>query len=139
MPSLFLLGFLCSLGQGFLLARRGVNQYWRIEASQAVRRIAENSYRYFEGRRPPSGEAFWAAVGKPAPLRDPWGEEYRMEHLADGSFLCRSAGEDRRANTSDDIIHLIPYGQALDTLQPRKMGQDPNLNPPPEQRVRDAK
>ncbi|RZA01720.1 MAG: hypothetical protein EOP11_17270 [Proteobacteria bacterium] len=117
----------------------GQEFYRRVDAAQAVRRMAENSFRYFEGRRPPAGENYWKAIGRTAPILDPWGNAYLLEHLPDGGFICRSAGGDRKFHTPDDIIHLIPYGQTLDASQPRKNGQDPNLNPTPEQRVRDAK
>lgn len=111
---------LLTLSQGYSLARQGADWFRRIDARLSVRRIAENSFRYFEGRRPPAGEAFWKAIGRNAPLNDPWGHPYVIEHRADGGFLCRSAGEDGFRDTGDDITFDVPYGFTLDMLHPEK-------------------
>jgi hypothetical protein len=124
-----------SAGQGIAIARLGADLYRRVDARQAVRRIAENSFRYFEGRRPPAGDAFWKAIKRDVPLVDPWGRPYAVEHREDGGFLCRSAGQDRVFDTDDDLVFEVPYGFTLDMLQPEKT----SLETPPEQRVRDAK
>lgn len=126
---------LLTAGQGLAIARLGQNFYRSIEAREAVRRIAENAFRYFEGRRPPEGAAFWKALNRETPLHDPWGQAYIVEHKTDGGFLCRSAGADGVVQTDDDLIREIPYGFTLDMLQPEKSSPEPG----PGQWTRDAK
>lgn len=90
-----------------------------LEARTAVSRLAKLTLEVFERRSPPQGQAFWKAIGRDAPILDPWGQEYRMEIFSGESsrqFIWISAGPDGRFGNRDDLRAQVPYqdGATLD-------------------------
>ncbi len=104
---------LLTAAQGAYLVSRGITHWESIEARVEVKRLAENTLRYFEARKPPTGEAFWRTIGRTEPLRDPWGQPYVLDIPQEGSFRWRSAGPDQRLGSADDLSAEVPYGERL--------------------------
>lgn len=104
---------LLTAAQGAYLVSQGITHWHRIEARLEVKRLAENTLRFYEARRPPTGDEFWRAVGRSEPLRDPWQQPYALDIPQEGTFRWRSAGEDQRLGTADDLSAEVPYGERL--------------------------
>ena len=62
---------------------------------------------------PESGEPYFGKI----PL-DPWSRAYAYQPIeaAPGRFEIRSAGEDRRWNTDDDLVHTAGSGPVAEAL-----------------------
>lgn len=73
-----------------------------IETKEELRRLSAVSLRMFKGKTPPTEAIFWKELGR-APMKDHWGQDYRLESGAAG-ILWRSSGPDRLLHTSDDIV-----------------------------------
>lgn len=110
-----------SLGLLFTLGRNFREESRREEAREDVKRLTKVTLRLFQNRRPPTGEHFWKEIGRAEPLRDPWGTPYRLEASSKTSFLWRSAAEDLRYQTGDDVLVEVPFGDGitLDMTQPQ--------------------
>lgn len=111
---------LLTAAHGADLVSQGITHWRSVEARLEVKRLAENTLRYFEARKPPTGEAFWRTIGRNTPLLDPWGQAYALDIPQEGSFRWRSGGPDQRLGTPDDLSAEVPYGERLlqDLTQP---------------------
>ena len=83
------------------------------EARENLRRLAALTVRNFPERNLGSAGVFWQAIGREGnPMRDLWGEEYRVERREETggrSYFWRSAGSDRLFGTQDDLVERVPY------------------------------
>jgi hypothetical protein len=87
------------------------------QTRQEVERIAASTLRFYMGRRPPTGNAFWKELGR-EPLKDSWGSALYLEPVGKTHFRWRSAGPDRMLSTEDDIFADIPNTEGKVIIPP---------------------
>lgn len=108
----------------------------RVSTREDLRKLGLVSMNLFRNGRPPSPETFWVEIGRTEPLRDPWGNPYRLEaKLGERKYFeWSSAGQDRSFGTADDISQPIRFdsGTSLDLTSPE-------LDPSLDGRVNDAR
>lgn len=77
------------------------------KASAELRKILILSYGIWQERGELKPEVVWRRLSRKEPLRDPWGNPYKIEANAAG-LRCSSAGPDGVWNTLDDLEQWLP-------------------------------
>lgn len=122
---------LVTAGQAAFFTGRFQAEMKVADAQATVRRLARLTFEIFQGQEPPAGGSLWQAIGKPAPMIDPWGQEYRMEVLPGQyyrEYIWQSAGKDHAFGSRDDLRARVPYSHenAPDVTQPEMNSENGN-------------
>lgn len=112
-----------SVAQGAIFFHRYRQEQDAALTRASVKRLAGLTMELFRSEDPPQGKAFWQAIGRAEPMRDVWGQEFRMEIFFGDThkeFIWSSAGPDGKFASADDIKARVPYqrGATLDLTHP---------------------
>ncbi len=122
---------LATLAQAMVVKQQFQREREIVATQDSVKKLAAITTQVFRGQNPPTGMAFWERLQRTEPMKDIWGQEFRMEIFGGESqkeYIWESAGPDRQYGTRDDIRARVTYqnGATLDLTHP---GINPESGP----------
>lgn len=91
---------------GTSLVERFSLEWKKYQVDDELKRLQRATMQAFHDKAAPTEAQFWKEIGRAEPMKDPWGNNYRLSHLGD-DLVWLSSGPDKKMNTSDDFSKFV--------------------------------